>query len=65
MRPGPVAHTGQGPGMSWDPARAGGVGVGCRASAPLQLQARGPGFATQMPPYGQGTLGTDFLTWKN
>lgn len=32
------------------------VGVGCRASAPLQLLVR--------PPSGQGTLGTDFLTWK-
>lgn len=27
-RPGPVAHTGQRTGMSWDPARAGGVRVG-------------------------------------
>lgn len=40
--PDPVGNTGQGPGMSWDPARVDGMGVGRRASAPLQLQARGP-----------------------
>lgn len=49
--PGPVAHTGQGPGMSWDPARVDGMGVGCRASAPLQLHAGGLSLATEIPPW--------------
>lgn len=61
--PPPVAHTGQGPRMSWDPARAGGVEVGCGATA---LSSYSPG-AQSLPhrwSSGQGTLGTDFLTWK-
>lgn len=49
--PDPVVHTGQGPGMPWDPARVDGMGVGCKTSAPLQLHARGPSLATELPPW--------------